>query len=206
VIDRFAGRVGRFALPAALALTLAGCGSSGSSSTGEPSATQKLGNILMFQSTTPPPVDQLPQDDEVNFICPQVIISDGGAAIRAQAGPDSGSLRSQVSINTVARECTPVGKDGAFTLKVGVEGRILIGPAGSPGNYGATLYTQVMRNNQVIARRSARVGGAIPSGQTGADFSHVESNISVPAGSGEVEIIVGLNPGGGGEPARRRRR
>ncbi|MBA4222374.1 MAG: hypothetical protein C0458_16715 [Methylobacterium sp.] len=205
MIDRFAGRVGRFALPAALALTLAGCGSSGSSSTGEPSATQKLGNILMFQSTTPPPVDQLPQDDEVNFICPQVIISDGGAAIRAQAGPDSGSLRSQVSINTVARECTPVGKDGAFTLKVGVEGRILIGPAGSPGSYGATLITQVIRNNQVIARRSARVGGAIPSGQTGADFSHVESNISVPAGSGEVEIIVGLSPGGG-EPARRRRR
>lgn len=205
MIDRFAGRVGRFALPAALALTLAGCGSSGSSSTGEPSATQKLGNILMFQSTTPPPVDQLPQDDEVNFICPQVIISDGGAAIRAQAGPDSGSLRSQVSINTVARECTPVGKDGAFTLKVGVEGRILIGPAGSPGSYGATLITQVIRNNQVIARRSARLGGAIPSGQTGADFSHVESNISVPAGSGEVEIIVGLSPGGG-EPARRRRR
>lgn len=206
MIDRFAGRVGRFALPAALALTLAGCGSSGSSGSGEPSSAQKLGNILMFQSTTPPPVDQLPQDDEANFICPQVIISDGGAAIRAQSGQDSGSLRSQVSINTVARECTPIGKDGAFNLKVGVEGRILIGPAGSPGNYGATLYTQVMRNNQVLARRSARVGGVIPSGQTGADFSHVESNISVPAGSGEVEIIVGLNPGGGGEPARRRRR
>ncbi|MGX1787716.1 hypothetical protein ACWIGM_13285 [Bosea sp. NPDC055332] len=205
MIDRFAGRVGRFALPAALALTLAGCGSSGSSSTGEPSSAQKLGNILMFQSTTPPPVDQLPQDDEVNFICPQVIISDGGAAIRAQSGPDSGSLRSQVSITTVARECTPVGKDGAFTLKVGVEGRILIGPAGGPGSYGATLFTQVTRNNQVIARRSSRVGGAIPSGQTGADFSHVESNISVPAGSGEIEIIVGLSPGGA-EPARRRRR
>ena len=205
MIDRFTGRVGRFALPAALALVLAGCGSSGSSSTGEPSSAQKLGNILMLQSTTPPPAAQLPTADAVNFICPQVIISDGGAAIRAQSGPDSGSLRSQVSITTVARECTPVGKDGAFTLKVGVEGRILIGPAGSPGNYGATLYTQVMRNNQVIARRSARVGGAIPGGQTGADFSHVESNISVPAGSGEVEIIVGLNQGGGGAPARPRR-
>ncbi len=205
MIDRFAGRVGRFALPAALALALAGCGSSGSSSTGEPSTTQKLGNILMFQSTTPPAPNQLPQEDEVNFICPQVIISDGGAAIRAQSGGDSGSLRSQVSINNVARECTPVGKDGGFTLKVGVEGRILIGPAGSPGSYGATLITQVMRNNQVVARRSARVGGAIPGGQTGADFSHVESNISVPAGSGEVEVIVGLSSGGG-EPARRRRR
>ncbi|KRE24000.1 hypothetical protein ASE66_01670 [Bosea sp. Root483D1] len=205
MIDRFAGRFGRFILPAGLALALAGCGSSGSSSTGEPSTTQKLGNILMFQSSTPPAPNQLPTDDEVNFICPQVVISDGGAAIRAQSGPDSGSLRSQVSINTVARECTQATKEGGFNLKVGIEGRILIGPAGSPGNYGATLYTQVMRNNQVIARRSARVGGAIPSGQTGADFSHVESNIVVPPGSGEVEIVVGLNPGGG-EPARRKRR
>ncbi|AZO81429.1 hypothetical protein BLM15_14780 [Bosea sp. Tri-49] len=192
-------------LPAGLALALAGCGSSGSSSTGEPSTTQKLGNILMFQSTTPPAADQLPTDDEVYFVCPSVIIADGGAAIRAQSGQDSGSLRSQVSITTTARECTQSNKDGGFTLKVGVEGRILIGPAGSPGNYGATLHTQVMRNNQVIARRSARVGGAIPSGQTGADFSHVEGNIVVPPGSGEVEIIVGLNTGGG-EPARRRRR
>ncbi|MCV9939629.1 hypothetical protein OIU35_25030 [Boseaceae bacterium BT-24-1] len=205
MIDRFAGRVGRFILPAGLALVLAGCGSSGSSSTGEPSTTQKLGNILMFQSTTPPQPNQLPTDDEVNFVCPSVIIADGGAAIRAQSGQDSGSLRSQVSINTVARECTQANKDGGFTLKVGVEGRILIGPAGGAGSYGATLVTQVMRNNQVIARRSARVGGAIPSGQTGADFSHVEGNIVVPPGPGEVEIIVGLNTGGG-EPARRRRR
>lgn len=205
MIDRFAGRVGRFILPAGLALALAGCGSSGSSSTGEPSTTQKLGNILMFQSTTPPQPNQLPTDDEVNFVCPSVIIADGGAAIRAQSGQDSGSLRSQVSINTTARECTQSNKDGGFTLKVGVEGRILIGPAGGAGSYGATLVTQVLRNNQVIARRSARVGGAIPSGQTGADFSHVEGNIVVPPGSGEVEIIVGLNTGGA-EPARRRRR
>jgi len=205
VIDRIAGRLGRFALPAALAAALAGCGSSGSSGTGEPSSAQKLGNILMFQSTTPPPVNQLPTDDEVNFICPQVIVADGGAAIRAQSGPDSGSLRSQVSITTVARECSQATKEGGFTVKVGVEGRVLIGPAGGSGSYGATLVTQVIRNNQVIARRSARVGGAIPSGQTGTDFSHVESNIIVPPGSGEVEIIVGLNSGGG-EPARRRRR
>lgn len=205
MIDRFAGRIGRFALPAALSLALAGCGSSGSSGTGEPGTAQKLGNLLVFQSTTPPPANQLPTDDDVYFVCPQVIVADGGAAIRAQSGPDSGSLRSQVSITTVARECTPVGKDGGFTLKVGTEGRVLIGPAGNPGSYGATLIVQVMRNNQVVARRSARVGGSIPQGQTGVDFSHVESNISVPAGSGDVEIIVGLSPGGG-EPARRRRR
>lgn len=205
MIDRLPGRIGRFVLPAALALALAGCGSSGSSNSGEPSAAQKLGNILVFQSATPPPANQLPTDDDVYFACPQVIVADGGAAIRAQSGGDSGSLRSQVSITTVARECSQATKEGGFNLKVGVEGRILIGPAGGPGSYGATLITQVLRNNNVVARRTARVGGTIPSGQSGADFSHVESNITVPPGSGDVEIIVGLSPGGG-EPARRRRR
>lgn len=205
MIDRLPGRIGRFVLPAALALALAGCGSSGSSNSGEPSTAQKLGNILVFQSATPPPANQLPTDDDVYFACPQVIVADGGAAIRAQSGGDSGSLRSQVSITTVARECSQATKEGGFNLKVGVEGRILIGPAGGPGSYGATLITQVLRNNNVVARRTARVGGTIPSGQSGADFSHVESNITVPPGSGDVEIIVGLSPGGG-EPARRRRR
>ena len=70
---------------------------------------------------------------------------------------------------------------------------------------GGTTEVAVLSLSGIVYARSARVGGAIPSGQTGADFSHVESNISVPAGTAEVEIIVGLSPGGG-EPARRRRR
>lgn len=193
-----------FVLPA-LAVLLAGCGSSSSSSTGEPSGLQKFGNIVAFQSTTPPPANQLPEDEDVYFTCPSVIIADGGAAIRAQSGPDSSSLRHQVSITNVARECTNVDRNGGFTLKVGVEGRVLIGPAGGRGNYGATLVTQVLRNQQVIARRSARVGSTVPAGQTGADFAHVEEHIVVPPGSGDVEVVVGLNIGGG-EPARRRRR
>jgi hypothetical protein len=204
VIASSSARRALFVLPA-LAVLLAGCGSSSSSSTGEPSGLQKFGNIVAFQSTTPPPANQLPEDEDVYFTCPSVIIADGGAAIRAQSGPDSSSLRHQVSITNVARECTNVDRNGGFTLKVGVEGRVLIGPAGGRGNYGATLVTQVLRNQQVIARRSARVGSTVPAGQTGADFAHVEEHIVVPPGSGDVEVVVGLNIGGG-EPARRRRR
>lgn len=187
-----------------LCLGLAGCGSSGSSS-GQPSTLQTLGNVVMFQSTTPPPADQLPKEDQdEQLVCPEVIIADGGAAVRAQSGQDSGSLRHQISILNVARECTPTG-NGGFRLKVGVEGRVLLGPAGGPGNYGATLTTTVSRGTTQIARRAARVGGSVASGQGGTDFSHVEDGIIVPAGRGEVEIIVGLG-GGSATPARSRRR
>lgn len=166
---------------------------------------QTFGNVVMFQSTTPPPPDQLPTDDQdEQLICPQVIIADGGAAIRAQSGQDSGSLRHQISILNVARECTPTG-NGGFRLKVGVEGRVLLGPAGGAGSYGATLTTVVMRGTAQIARRAARVGGTVPSGQGGTDFSHVEDGIVVPAGRGDVEIIVGLGTGGATSARARRR-
>jgi hypothetical protein len=196
----------------ALCLGLAGCGSSSSSSSGEPSTMQKFGNVLMFQSTTVPQAPVRTQgevqaarfDEENSLVCPEVIIADGGAAMRAQTGPDSGSLRHQVSILNVARECTPTG-NGGFNLKVGVEGRVLLGPAGTAGNYGATLVTTVTRGTTTVARRTARVGGTIAAGQGGTDFSYVEQGIAVPPGRGDVEVIVDLTPGAAA-PARTRRR
>jgi len=189
-----------------LALALSGCGSSGSSDGGSGSggALRTLGNVVMFQSTSAPPPMELPPEGEAELNCPQVVIADGGAAIRAQSGTDSGSLRNQVSILKVARECTPTS-GGGFTLKVGVEGRVLLGPAGSPGSYYATLGTQVLRGTTVVARRSARVGGTVSAGQGGTDFSYVEQGIVVPPGRGEVEVIVSLGAGGAA-PAQRRRR
>lgn len=165
---------------------------------------QTLSNVVMFQSTKPPPPMQLPPAEEEDFVCPAVVIDDGGAAIRAQSGPDSGSLRHQISLVHVARECTPTG-GGGFRLKIGVEGRVLAGPAGGAGSHFATLHSQVLRGTTVVARRSARVGGSIPSGQSATDFSHIEDGIVVPPGRGEVEIIIGLGTGGA-SPARARRR
>lgn len=201
MIDTVLRRSRLLAVPAMAAL-LAGCGSSGSGSGS--GGFQTLSNVVMFQSTQAPRPDQLPNDEEAPFVCPEVIIEEGGAAIRAQAGGDSSGLRSQVSILNVARECTPTG-DGGFRLKVGVEGRVLLGPAGGAGSYGATLTTRVMRGTSQVARRVSRVGGTIPSGQGGTDFSHVEEGIVVPAGRSDVEIIVSLSPGGAA-PARGRRR
>jgi hypothetical protein len=197
-----AGR--RLVLPL-ICLGLAGCGSS---QPGQQSSMRTLGNIVMFQSATPPVADQLPKDPESQeepLVCPEVIITDGGAALRAQSGEDSGGLRYQISITDVARQCTATGT-GGFRLKVGVQGRVLLGPAGRPGNFGATLTTSVTRGKSVVGRRSARVGGTIPAGQAGVDFTHVEDGIMVPAGTGDVEIFVGLGGGGPAAPARQRRR
>jgi hypothetical protein len=203
VIDQTLRQARWLALPL-LCLGLAGCGSSSSSSS---SAGGSALNVFMFQSTKAPPADQLAMDvePEENLVCPEVIISDRPAALRAQSGQDSSGLRYQISITNVARECTATGK-GSFRLKVGVEGRVLLGMAGGPGTYGATLTTTVMRGTTVLGKRSARVGGTVASGQGGVDFTHIEEGIMVPAGQGDVDIFVSLGGGGAAAPARKRRR
>jgi len=74
--------------------------------------------------------------------CPVVEIEDGAATSRV-GGPDNTAVRYQFDLVETARECQPSG--GQFALKVGVSGRLLIGPAGSPGSYSATVKVLVRR-------------------------------------------------------------
>ena len=62
---------------------------------------------------------------------------DGGASTRV-GGADNRSVRYQFDIANTARECAPVAGN-QFSLKVGVSGHLLIGPAGKPGAYTAPL-------------------------------------------------------------------
>ncbi len=77
--------------------------------------------------------------------CPPVEIDEGGAAARV-GGPENASVRYQFAISQTARECAPVSTN-QFTLKVGVSGRLLIGPAGKPGSYSAPLRVTVRDQN-----------------------------------------------------------
>jgi hypothetical protein len=77
--------------------------------------------------------------------CPPIEIDEGGAAARV-GGPDNASVRYQFDIGQTARECAPLS-DNQFSLKVGVSGRLLIGPAGKPGAYSAPLRVTVHDEN-----------------------------------------------------------
>jgi len=68
--------------------------------------------------------------------CPEIEVLDGTSAIRV-GGDANASVRYQFDITKTARECRIEGNQ--FALKVGVAGRLLIGPAGSAGAYSAPL-------------------------------------------------------------------
>jgi hypothetical protein len=179
---------------------LSACSSAG----GEGGST--LGNLFAYGGTTVPTA-AASAAEEVR--CPPVSIAPGGAAVRSYTGGTSGSpeaLRYQLSITDVARECAR-GPNGSIVVKVGVEGRGLVGPAGSAGRFDAPLRFILRRDQTILANRTQRVAVAGPAGELQAPFAVVEEGLVAPSGGGDFEIEVALGAVSAGErPARRARR
>jgi hypothetical protein len=164
---------------------LTGCGAPGEGGMG-------LGDMVLLAGTTVPPAQSIKIED---VYCPPVEVSEGGSAIQVYSGGragDAGALRSQVAIGQLAREC--VGQpDGSTLVKVGVEGRALLGVGGSAGRYDVPVQIVVKRGSTVLANRSRRMSVAIPAGDTQTSFTVVEEGIVVPAAdANSFEIEVGL--------------
>ena len=73
--------------------------------------------------------------------CPDIDMLPGAAYLRV-GGPENAAVRHQFNISDTARECDPAGPQQA-TLKIGVRGNLVIGPAGSAGTFSAPLKITV---------------------------------------------------------------
>lgn len=183
------------ALAVLAASLVAGCTSTGSESGGN-----VFSNLIFYGGTTVPPVAADPIE-EVD--CPQVMIADGGAALRL-GGADAASVRHQVSIVNVARECSNPLPGGSYTLKVGIEGMALLGPAGANArSMTAPIQIVVKDGDRIIAQRSRSVAVTIPQGQAQAPFTVIEEGIAVPGGTAP-RVEVGLGSPQRGAPRRPR--
>jgi len=144
--------------------------------------------------------------DEVD--CPPVDIFDGGATARV-GGADSQSVRYQFDITDTARQCLPQG--GQFQLTVGVAGRLLIGPAGSPGAFSTTLHVKVKdeQSGKIVFQKNYSVA-ANTQGSAQAPFRLVTDPVSLPLTRARLDqdysIEVGLGGGGGSPTPHRRKR
>jgi hypothetical protein len=90
-------------------------------------------------------------------------------------------LRYQGSFVQTARECQLRG--GQLTIKVGVQGRIVVGPAGAPRDITLPLRYALVREGQeqkTIWTKLFMVPLAIPDGQLNVPFIHVEEEMTVP--------------------------
>jgi hypothetical protein len=141
--------------------------------------------------------------------CPTVDITEGGATARV-GGADNASVRYQFNIADTARECDPAGP-GRGTLKIGVAGHVVIGPAGAAGTFSAPLKITVTNaaDRKEVFSKTYKVE-ATTDGVTAGAFRVVTEPIPVPLTSlqlaDEYSITVGFTGGGGGAPPPRRQR
>jgi hypothetical protein len=189
-------------LAAPVVLGLAGCGGHlGTFDTPETGGS-KLANLLGFKSNDAPAA---PGAEVRHIFCPQVIVLEGTAASQAYAGtpPSSANLRYQSALDDTARECTLEGEQ--LAIKIGVAGKVLLGPAGSPGSFSVPVRMAILRerDNQPIISKVYRAAVTVAAGETRADFTIVSEPLRVPFIQDHAEddytIKVGIDDGASAE-------
>ncbi len=185
-------------------LLLCGCAGSRGTDTGSSDYGAALGNLLAFNSLkAPSPAPVASQADE-KIACPTIEVLDGTASSREYGSGEqtNANVRYQFSMGDVVRECSHSGGD--LVLKIGVEGRALLGPAGSPGSFTAPVRIAIRRekDEKVVVAKFFKVPVTIPAGNAQAPFSLVSDSIAVPFisahGDNDYTVLVGFDAKGDG--------
>ncbi|MGA9005361.1 MAG: hypothetical protein WB495_00280 [Xanthobacteraceae bacterium] len=201
----------RWPIAALLMTWLLAAGCTGSSTIGAPATTGSVPAAGPQTSAAPPPSAPAPsgspsfKDKVANFFsgasdkspqsvanaqsdveCPFIDIRQGASTLTLPPPPPDGSneamgLKYQGSFVRAARECAV--NNGQMVMKVGIQGRIVVGPAGGPGHVDVPLRMAVVdtpsSGTKVIATKFIQLPVDIPN-EDGANFSHIEEGLSFP--------------------------
>jgi hypothetical protein len=134
--------------------------------------------------------------------CPYIQIREGASTLTISTGGDNAamSLKYQGTFVRAARQCAAVA--GQMVMKVGVEGRIILGPQGGPGQITVPLRIAVVEEkpsaSKTIVTKLIPIPVVIQSADDSPAFTHVEDNISFPMpSSSELEnyiVYIGFDP------------
>jgi hypothetical protein len=200
-------------------LLIAGC--TGSSNIGTPVASTTAPAAAPQTSAAPPPAaapaapqsslsfkdrvsnffsnksDKAPQpvaNAQPDVECPFIDIRQGASTLVLPPPPPDGSneamtLKYQGSFVRAARECSVV--NGQMVMRIGIQGRIIVGPAGGPGHVDVPLRVAVVdapsSGTKVITTRFIQIPVDIGN-DNGANFSHIEEGLSFPLPTPSSEL------------------
>jgi hypothetical protein len=203
-----AGRAGRlraaFALAAAAAV-LSGCGG-GSNIFSAPADSGSIPSISdrynqLFGSRSQAVGEAPPAADGTELDCPVVKIR-AGASTYAVAPPGkqpvASELRYQATITRTARDCTR--SSGQIVARIGIQGRVIAGPAGAPATVEIPLRVAVVQtgvHERVIATKVYRTtvsmtdDASVPFSVVGEDLAY-----SMPPGATSESYVfyIGFDP------------
>jgi hypothetical protein len=190
-----------------LTLALAGCGSSGTSSLFSTSPLDMFKSSPKVTTGGDGGTASAAAQVDTDYDCPEVRVRTGAATLLIGAGagggePNALDVRYQGSITRTARECHLNG--GVMSIKVGIEGRIVTGPAGGAGTVDVPIRIAVVHEGvdpKPVASKLGRETVTLTGAVDRANFTHIESDISFPLPApitdiSDYVVYVGFDPQG----------
>jgi hypothetical protein len=204
-----------------VALALAGCGSTGgNSSSSSGSGSSSLFNtsaLDLFNTSSKVTTGSTSGSEplvDTEYDCPEVKLRYGAATLTVgdkpnQNEPNPLDVRYQGSITRTARECHLNGN--IMTMKIGIEGRIITGPAGGPGTVDVPLRVAVVQEGpspKTVTSKFAQESVTITSEADRANFTHIDPDVSFPVPTPASDITtyvvyVGFDPLGAQPPVKK---
>jgi hypothetical protein len=128
------------------------------------------------------PQQQAPKEEDAPP-CPVIDVRSGASTLTVYGAGEQGAtnVRYQATIAQTARECAALG--ATMTVKVGLQGRIILGPLGRPGQLDVPIRLAVVHEGpepKTIWTKLYRVPVSIPGGQGNVPFVHVEQDVTFP--------------------------
>ena len=188
---------------ALLSLVLAGCGGVSNPLSG--SALDLFSTSSKATTASAPGAGGATASADTDIECPEVSVRTGAATLiigknPKEAEPAPLDVRYQGTIIRTARECHVSA--GVMTIKVGIEGRIITGPAGVPGTIDVPLRIAVVQegvNPKTIVSKFSRETVSIGNAVDRVTFTHIDPDITFPlpqplAYIDSYVIYVGFDP------------
>jgi len=216
---------------AALALLLlAGCSGGGAGAPATTASTSAVPPASASTGAAPPPAPAAPSTPSLkdkiasffsgatqrepqpvtnaqpNVECPFLDIRQGASTLTFPPPPPDGSneamsLKYQGIFVRAARDCAVV--NGQMVMRVGVQGRIIVGPAGGPGQIDVPLRIAVVSTPvtapKTVVTKLIRIPVTIGANDANVDFTHIEEGLSFPMPSSSSDpyiVYIGFDPYG----------
>ena len=143
-----------------------------------------------------------PTGPDPNLQCPSVTVRSGAATLGVNApgaDPSPTNLRFQATVSQTARECAVSG--GNMTMKIGIQGRVILGPTGTPGKVEVPMRLALVREGiepRTIWTKLYRVAVTLQPGESNVPFVQVEEGMTFPVPDRQdleaYVVYVGFDP------------
>jgi hypothetical protein len=167
--------------------------------------TDRISNLFRSSSSTPAAAAAEAPITADDIECPRMDIRTGASTLLINGSTTEGdamALRYQGTFVRAARECRV--QNGQLSIKIGVEGRVILGPAGSAGELTVplrmALVQETLNDSKPIWSRLYPVHVIVPPQVTTQNFTTISEDLTIPLpGSNALDqmvIYIGFDPSG----------